>query len=217
MNYIYDITLNLKKELYNFYEWRETDYPIFVLKIPIFKIDNDAFLDLKNNYVKISNNILRLINNKTEIYSSNSIKNKKYTCLFACLEEVIALEFDENGITINKSSLLIDEEEDVLDMVNLLKYTVLDYKVCKLNKQKEILNTRYEKELISKVEIELKKIIKNKNYDGLKYIYYEIYNKKNDNIDKIYIKLLNIIKKCDYRIIKIKELIEIMNKKMIIN
>ena len=39
MNYIYDITLNLNKKLYEFYEWKEEDNPEFILKIPVYKVE----------------------------------------------------------------------------------------------------------------------------------------------------------------------------------
>ena len=38
MNYIYDITLNFNKTLYNFYEWNKDDDIDFYLKIPVLNI-----------------------------------------------------------------------------------------------------------------------------------------------------------------------------------
>lgn len=215
MNYIYDITLNLKENLYNFYEWKEEDYPEFVLKIPIFKIDEDAFIELKNNNIKINSSILKIIKNQTEVYSPNKVITKKYISLFACDEEVIAIEFDDNGYSIKKSTLSIDEEEEVLDVITLIKMSMIDYKICSKSNLKTIFKTRNEKELMNKLENELNNLMNNKNYDALKYVFYEIYKEKSDNYDKIYIKLLNIIKNSDIRSKKIDEIFNIINDRKI--
>ena len=55
--------------------------------------------------------------------SKETKKNKKdikYGCLFCDLNKVIALEFNSKGLVIGKSTLLLDEEEDVIDETTLL-------------------------------------------------------------------------------------------------
>lgn len=216
MNYIYDITLNLKKDYYDFYEWREDDHPEFILKIPIFKIDDDAFLDIKNNNCMIDSSILSMIKNQTEVYSPSSVKIKKYACLLSCDEEVIGIEIDESGNIIKKSSLSIDEEDDILDMVSLIKCVVLKYKVSNKTKIFNIFKTRNEKEIIKRLEKRLNNLMIQKEYEFLKYIFYEVYNEKCNDINKIYIKILNIIKNCDYKTKKISEIFD-LNSKEIMN
>ncbi len=212
MNFIYDITLNFKKEYLSFYEWRDEDNPIFILKIPLIKVSENTFLDIKNNNVIFYNDLINLIKNKTEIYSPSSVKINKYSFLLAYEEEVLALMLDENKKVIKKSSLSIDEENDVLNMLPLIKNTFIDYKV--LNKKRINLSfkTRSEKERIKKLEKLLNKIMIQKKYDFLKYIYYEIYLEKSDDINKIYIKLLNIIKNYDDRINKFDEIVNLVYK-----
>lgn len=212
MNFIYDITLNFKKEYLSFYEWRDEDNPIFILKIPLIKVSENTFLDIKNNNVIFNNDLINLIKNKTEIYSPSSVKINKYSFLLAYEEEVLALMLDENKKVIKKSSLSIDEENDVLNMLPLIKNTFIDYKV--LNKKRINLSfkTRSEKERIKKLEKLLNKIMIQKKYDFLKYIYYEIYLEKSDDINKIYIKLLNIIKNYDDRINKFDEIVNLVYK-----
>lgn len=212
MNFIYDITLNFKKEYLSFYEWRDEDNPIFILKIPLIKVSENTFLDIKNNNVIFNNDLINLINNKTEIYSPSSVKINKYSFLLAYEEEVIALMLDENKKVIKKSSLSMDEENDVLNMLPLIKTTFIDYKVLNKKRINLLFKTRSEKEKIKKEEKVLNKIMMQKKYDFLKYIYYEIYLEKCNDINKIYIKLLNIIKNYDERINKFDEIVNLVYK-----
>ena len=76
MNYTYDIILNFNKDnLYEFYEWKDEDYPEFVLKIPTFKVDNETIKDLKINNAIVDKDFISKIYNKTEVYDSDSIKS----------------------------------------------------------------------------------------------------------------------------------------------
>ena len=147
MNYIYDITLNLNKNnLYEFYEWREDDVPEFILKIPIYKIDKNAFFDIKNNNIIVDKDFLITIFDKTEVYTEDAISLIRYAALFSDGNNVIGIEFDSSGNSYMKSNLSIDDESEVLEIIKDIKYTLLDYKVKNINNLQIKLLTRKEKE-----------------------------------------------------------------------
>ena len=148
MNYIYDITLNFSRNnMYEFYEWKEEDDPEFILKIPLYKVDEETFYDLKNNDVIVSKKLLELIEDKTEIYTPTSINLIRYACVFISENSVFALEFDSDGNNYMKSNLSIDEESEIIDSSKNIKYSIIDYKIKNKNKIKERFITRKEEEI----------------------------------------------------------------------
>ena len=219
MNYIYDVTLNFNKNnLYEFYEWKDEDDPEFILKIPVFKISYDDFINIKNSDIIVNKNFLNLILDKTEVYAPNSIKIIKYSCIFSCEKSAVAIEFDSDGKSYMKSNLSIDEEEEIFDYICDVKYSIIDYKIKNKKNMKIDFSTRNEREVQKYLLNVLNKMIKNKEYSKLKYIFYEIYNEKIDDIEKIYSKLVNITKNKDNKFIKLKDLIYLIeNKKTVSN
>lgn len=218
MNYIYDITLNLNRNnLYEFYEWRDEDNPEFILKIPVFKIDKDTFLDFKYNDIVIDKKILDMIEGKTEIYSPNCIGIIRYASIFFYNENVIAIEFDSDGNSYMKSNVSIDEEEEIIDTLDNIKYSLIEYKVIKQNKKNKKFLTRnqieMEKYLIKKID----SIKENKEYSKLKYIFYEIYGEKNDDIERIYNKLKNVAQNNDYKLKKLNEILSLIDNTKIMS
>lgn len=217
MNYIYDITLNFNSNLYDFYEWNVKDNIDFILKIPIFKIDKETFENIKYNVVTVSNDFLLKIKNKTETYSPNILKIIKYSAIFVTDEECVAIKFDDNGTNYMKSVLSLDEEEDVFELSKSYKFTIIDYKV---NEIKACINnfcTRNENSISSYLEIAINNIYKKNDYEKLKYIYYEMFDSKSEDINKIYFSLLNIINSKNNKMYILKDLLNILNSKKIMN
>lgn len=193
MSYIYDILLNFKDELYDFYEWNKNDNIIHVRKIPIIKISSNDLLNIKNNNVVIDLDFLERIRNKTEVFTSKNTKNIEYACLLTDGSYIMGIS-KQNKI-IKKSSLLLDEEMDSLEEIENEEIKEINYRILsKMNI--DTFKTRKQLE----IEVYLKKEIeKIKNQDEkLKYIYYECFNEKEDLIDKIIIKLYDAIN--DYKI-----------------
>ena len=193
MNYIYDITLNFNKELYEFYDWNKDDNIEFYLKIPIFKVEDSVINDFINCDINVSKEFLNKINNKTENYFQTTIKTCKYASIFTSNDKVVAIVFDKNGNSINKSNMSIDEENEVLEYSKILKYTLIDYKINNRKKNKLNFFTRKEIEVRERSLKLINEIYENKEYDKLRYIFYEIYNEKLNNEKKIYSKLLNLV------------------------
>ena len=219
MNYIYDITLNLNKNnLYEFYEWREDDVPEFILKIPIYKIDKNAFLDIRNNNIIVDKDFLITIFDKTEVYTEDAISLIRYAALFSDGDNVIGIEFDSSGNSYMKSNLSIDDESEVLEIIKDIKYTLLDYKVKNINNLQIKLLTRKEKEEEEYLLNRVNSMYKNNETEKLKYIFYELYNEKLDNLEKVYSKLINAVKNNESRVKRLLEIISLMeNKKIVTN
>lgn len=218
MNYIYDITLNFSRNnMYEFYEWKEEDDPEFILKIPLYKVDEETFYDLKNNDVIVSKKLLELIEDKTEIYTPTSINLIRYACVFISENSVFALEFDSDGNNYMKSNLSIDEESEIIDSSKNIKYSIIDYKIKNKNKIKERFITRKEEEIERYLVTKLDNMKKNNEQTKLKYIFYEIYNEKMDDIEKIYSKLLNVAKNGDNKFYKLREILNLMENKKIMS
>ena len=180
MSYIYDIFINLQARLYDFYEWNNTDEIIHVRKIPVFKIRSKQLLELKNNKVLISNNFLKKLFNRTEIFCDRSVRNMPYVCLLGDENEVVALEFDSSGRKCRSSRLLIDEELEVLEVVDNLNDDIISYEVLE-KEHYSFFKTRKENKIYDYL---LKQFIPN-NYIKLKYLYFELFEKEEDNFERI--------------------------------
>ena len=107
---------------------------------------------------------------------------------------VMGIKLDMNGKIVGLSSLLLDEEEDVLDIVNRLGEIKLALKK-ESKRNKNEYQTREEINIIKYIKKDLKASLKEKNLDKLKYLYFEYFNKQCNDIDKIYQELNSILDK----------------------
>ncbi len=214
MNYIYDILVNFnEKEVYDFYEWEKTDNIEHLRRIPIFKVNTSTLKDFKKNRVKISNDFLLRLKNKTEIFCNKLIQFIEYASIFTDGSDLVVTEFSKEGEQILKSSMLLDEALDALDESDFMNETSIEYEVIeKLNYDE--FKTRNERKIFDYIKKELNILIKSKNYDKLKYLYFEWYNKKEKNINKI-IEELNKILNLEFssKHTKLFELIKFSNMK----
>ena len=171
MNYVYNIYLNFNKNYFDFYEWLDEDNILQINKIPIIKIDTSKYLEIISNNIKIDDNLFNEIYNKTEITN-----NKNSTCIIVTdTRNVVALKFNNNKESIMISSFELENEYQILNKIKKLKTYNIEYKI--LNKRKYIFETREE---YNKNKYLLNNINK-LSYDTLKYIYYECFNKENNN------------------------------------
>lgn len=192
MIYIYDILLNFKDELYDFYDWNKNDNIIHIRKIPLIKIKEKDLVNIKNNNVKFDEETLNQIKDKTEIFTPKISKKIEYMTLLSDGNYVIGLQIE--GKKIKKSSLLIDEELDILEDVNNLDFMNINYKIINKGINNE-LKTRKQRETEKFIKKGINKI-KN-DEEKLKYLYYECFDKKEENKEKILHKMLNNINNLD--------------------
>ncbi|MBE6154425.1 MAG: DUF3603 family protein [Firmicutes bacterium] len=190
MNYYYDVILNWnEQDAYNFYEWNDIDYLELVKKIPLFKIKHKTFIDICENNIKINQDFLELIKDKTLICGKNIINKINYACLFTDTKNVIAIEFNEEGTSISRSKLLIDDELNLIETLYNLKEIVINYEIIenlKLNKK-----LRQEIEAKRLITLEINNLYQNKEFSKLRYLFYEYKKEQNDNIDLIYKNIIN--------------------------
>ena len=189
MNYIYDIYLNFRDIPYDFYDWNKNDTIIHIKKAPIFLINVDNFQNIVNHNIKLDKNLFKYVHNRTELYKKDS---KNISCaLFTDKNNIIALLFNDDGSSIKRSLLVVDEELEILDNLDDIDEIELEYKA--INKIEYYTETRK--------QAKIKEYIKNElnlcSEDRLKYIYFECFNKYENNINKIKNVIKNAFEKKD--------------------
>ena len=192
MEYIYDIILNFHKHYYDFYEWNNADKTIHIKKIPLIKIDSTSFNRIKTNHIFVDEEFINNIKDKTICYNT---KEKNF-CLLCNGKQAIAIKVGSNGEITGKSSLLLDEEMEVVEQSYTLPITTIN--IIKETKEKIRKVGRNYQDKENKVKSLLNKLDENKDKYILKYLYYECYLiDKEDNIKN---ELLNSIKNEEYLI-----------------
>ncbi len=177
MDYVYDIVLNFQKEYYEFYEWKSSDKIINTRKIPIYKINNKDYLNIKNNEVTID---------------KYSISKKSKMFLLTSGIEIMGILIDNNGKVIKKSSLIFEESDDILKDKNEIKSINIKYHIDKINKVNY--TSRIMKEKLNYIKNYFKKIDKIKDEYLIKYIYFDIFTKEENNTNEAYNKLIELSK-----------------------
>ena len=105
--------------------------------------------------------------------------------------EVMGILLDNDGRLIKRSSLIFDEADEVLEEKETIKALSLKYK--KNIPKPHISYSRIITEKTKFLQKYFSNIDKLKDEYLLKYIYYDIYNTEENNIDKVYKKLQELI------------------------
>jgi len=176
MDYIYDIVLNFQSNYYDFFEWKQNDKIINIKKIPVYSINNENYLNLKYNDV---------------ILDIKNIPKQIKMFLVTNGIEVMGILLDNKGRVIKRSSLIFDEADEVLEEKDSIKPLSIKYK--KNIKKNYKLNSRIEIEKIKFLENYFNNLNKIEDEYLLKYIYYDIYNLEENNINKVYENLKELI------------------------
>ena len=121
MNYIYDILLNFQKDFYDFFEWNPEDEILHIRKIPLFRVSNKDFTIFKKGNVRFESSFMSRIYNRTEKFKKINTSALNYVFLVSNGKEAMGLKLNKNGIITHRSSLLIDEDDEIADMANDLK------------------------------------------------------------------------------------------------
>lgn len=177
MEYVYDIVLNFRESYYEFYEWHSKDKIINLKRVPIYKISNQDYLNIKYNNI---------------IIDKSSLPKQNKIFLLTSGLEVMGILINNNGMIIKKSSLLFDEADEILEDRDNLITIDIKYEITKQNKIE--FKSRTLKEKSEFINNYLNKLDKEKDEYLLKYIYYEIYNKEEKNIDTVIQKLNELSK-----------------------
>lgn len=177
MNYIYNIKVNLKDNLINFYEWEMTDKITTLKKVKIFVINNYDYNNILKMNIKIRKEFLK------------NIELDNLICLFTNAVDIVCIKFNTDGTISKISKLDLEEEREVLDETNYkVKTKILYSKINKDNNYK--LTTRREENIKNKL---LEFLISSKdNTELIDYLYYE-WSGKTSSSNK-YDELLSSIK-----------------------
>ena len=170
MNYIYDIILNFNEEFYDFYEWKSNDNVINVRKIPVLKVDENTYIALRNNKVQVSLETIEVLKKNFSLYNEKIEGN--IICLITNGMSAFGVMFNNNGYLIKRSSMLFDEEEEVIDESENINEVKIEF----------IKNEKQEKNNVSRIVKEKQKFINDyiSSLDDeltLKYIYYDYFEK----------------------------------------
>ena len=144
MKYIYDIILNFNESLYEFYEWKDDDNIEYIKKIPIVKVAESVFSDLKNNEFVVDDEFLNTIYNKCEVYGNYGIGKIEYACLF-CIDDLLTyLELDRKIKILN---YIKEKNITLLNVTSNMEELLYMDKILVMNKGK--------KEIFDKTEVVL--------------------------------------------------------------
>ena len=171
MRFIYDIVVNYENNFFEFYEWEKEDNIINIKKMPLFLVNNETYKIIKYESVTINSAFVDKIRDKTFAY--NKIKIGP-SCLITNGMEVIGILCNDKGEVIKKSSLLIDEEDEILE-------EAADIDI-------------YDIDIIKRKKINKNNINRENNNSNLKYLYYDYFEKENEDISLIKKELINEIK-----------------------
>ncbi len=182
MNYIYDILLNFHDTLYDFYDWNPNDNIINIRKMPLIKISSLQLKQIMDNTVQFDHKILNRIENRTELFIGKDIQYVKYCFLLSDGSQALAVLIKNNML--KKSHLLVDEELEVIEVAERLNEEKIDFQIVKKENKSEF-KTRKEKETEKRIRHRIKELKENGAILQLKYLYYECFDKKEEDIEKI--------------------------------
>ncbi len=209
MIYVYDILLNFNKELIEFFEWEKHDNIKYAKKISLFKVDKKVIKDILEYEIEFDSSFVK----NTNKYDFDGIGDKIYYTLLTDGDIVIGLSIKNNKIDL-LSRLIIDEEDEVITMANSINKYNINYKKLGLKRKDSRVLTRNEKEKLKGLKKEIINLYKDKNYDKLKYLYYEFTSKYSDNIKFIYENLLNSFNSYNKNHDRLIKVLKLSGKKM---
>ncbi len=192
MYYYYDVLLNfgIDGELYEFYEWEEEDNVEFIKKIPLFRVSLDCLKDTLKYKTKFDSSLVEQIKEKTIVKRSTESLN---TFLISDSKNTLALEVNEEGKVISRSKLLPSDELNISEVMFTMRESTLHYE--KLEKYPSITTLRQERKIKKLIQQEIDTLYEENNTSKLKYLYYEWFNKNNDNIEEIYKEMASSLQK----------------------
>lgn len=183
MYYYYDVLLNFNEEneLYEFYEWEEKDSIEFIKKIPLFRVSTNTLKDFFMYKIKFDSSFLEKIKDKTILKNTSS--SLDFAFLISDTKNALALELNEEGMVISRSKLLLSDENNLNEMMFTMKETKLDYEHLKKYKVRKDIRQIGNIKKIIKCEIDT--LYDSNHLSKLKYLYYEWFNKVNEDKETI--------------------------------
>lgn len=162
---INNITFNFLDKYYPFYEWLTED-ELITKKCYVYKVSSNVLSDLIEYNIILDKSFL-----------------KDIPLVFCDDYTAIGVQFNSNGESTYKSSLLLTDEEKILNYTKFMKKGNINYKKKDIQINREVL--RNEENIKNKLMYEVDKLIKNNDIEKFKFIYYEWFNKDEKNIESM--------------------------------
>ncbi len=190
MHYYYDLLVNLDETSWEFYEWDKKDSIIPIKKIPIIRIKEQDFLKIYSYEGQIEEEWLKTYQKKTII--KGNVQNVTMI-LISSTKNSLVLELADDGKIINRSKLLIEDENNINELATTLKEISIPFKKIKqIKREREFRQALEEKNLI---KIELKTLKEKENISKCAYLYYEWFGELETDLDKMIETCLQELKK----------------------
>ena len=214
MVYIYDILVNFNDSyLFDFFEWNMNDGIENLKKVRLYRISTNCMNELIENQICVSSSFLEEIFKTCEVYTKNNVKTFPYVCLFSDGIRVMAIEFDSKGLSQEKSKLILEEEEDILEIVEDMEICNLSYNVVKKEKNRFFL-TRKELKMKKYLISEIESAYHEKSYEKLKFLYQEYCEKEIHSYQKMKEELLSSMATfLDTKHVSLYEVLRLSHKK----
>lgn len=177
MIYIYDLLVNLNEELIDFYDWNEMDNYEHIRKCLLIKINKEDYYNILTNKIKINKELMEEIKNKTQKFSGRNTVTIEYLLVITDGNNALVVKFDKNGISKEKSKLLINEEIEILTLSSSMKIKEIKYSIVNKNTTSNM--TRKETQIANRILQELNSIKNDK--EKIDYLYYEWFDNKSSN------------------------------------
>lgn len=183
MNYYYDIILNFDMDsIWEFYEWEKTDPFVYVKKIPLFRVDYDTMLDFLTYHIQVKQEFLKEIQGKVSV--RNPEEEMEYAFLMSDTKNSLAVMLNEEGKVIALSKVLIQDDNNINEFMYTLKESSIPYATLKEREKRNGL--RQENAMKQMITLELSTLMKEKNVQKLKYLYYEWFGEEEEDLGKMY-------------------------------
>ncbi len=190
MSIVYDLFLNFQEVAFDFFEWAKQDNIDHIKKIPLVRVNRETLYDLIYKNVQVSGEFLKDIYNLTSKYDLNTLE---YACLFSDGRMAIALEFREDGISICKSRLLLEDEEEVGRYVLKEKEMNLSYQILE-DRTSNTFFTRKEWKIRNFLEREIISSYQKREKSKIEYLYLEYFDEVEQDLKVMKERLLDSMK-----------------------
>ena len=155
-----NITLNFQEKYYPFYEWLKDDNIECFNNVVLYKVSSKTI----NDFIEYKVRLLGI---------------DKSPVIFSDGYSFIALELDEKGNAIYKSSLLLNDEIELTNKCDNLNKTKIEYQ--KLFMEKRSNDLREYEQIKKTINLELQVIREKHDIEKLEYLYYEWFKKSSNS------------------------------------
>ena len=171
MSYTYDILVNFNSDYYDFFDWNDNDNIIHIKKLPILKVESTFLFNAKYADIIVEKLFVDKIYNKTDFFKNKKFDNYNYVCALTDGREAFVVRLDSSGRIIGRSSLMIDEENEIIDISDSLE----------VNNFSSIVNSTYlPVDFKTRKEIQINGFILNElkviSDEKLRYLYFDCFN-----------------------------------------